>query len=280
MPMVKATRSTRNWLSRRQATSPSRQPIRSLATRGLPRSGFAGTSHNRHAQVSFGRRLDMSRFAQTEAPARCLIQRMISASRTALLVSGQEPVAIFPNNTGRSKRATPGSLIAIFDTREQAETAVCELQKARIDMSTISIAAKDTQLDERPWGFYNATDRIRRWGKFGAIGGALWGLLFDSTLFVMPGIDPVLVSGPLVSWIVAVLEGAMVFGGLSALSAGLVITGIPKKAALEYETAIKLDKFLLVVHGTPTAIANAREAFQGTSCSYTVHGERIYAKSA
>jgi hypothetical protein len=96
----------------------------------------------------------------------------------------------------------------------------------------------------------------------------------------MPGIDPVLLSGPLVSWIVAVLEGAVVFGGLSALSAGLVIAGIPKKAALEYETAIKMDKFLLVVHGTPTEIASVREAFQGISCSYAVHSESFYAKSA
>jgi uncharacterized membrane protein len=176
--------------------------------------------------------------------------------------------------------ATPGSLIAIFDTREQAETAIRELQKARIDMSTVSIAAKDTQLNERPWDFYNARDRIRRWGEFGAFGGALWGLLFDSTLFVMPGIDPVLLSGPLVSWIVAVLEGAVVFGVLSALSAGLVITGIPKKAALEYEAAIRMDKFLVVVHGTPAAIAHAREAFQRTNLYDAVHGERAYAKSA
>ena len=222
----------------------------------------------------------MSQTAQKLARVGRLIQSMISSSRTALLISGQKRVTAFPNGTGNSKMAHSGSLIAVFDTREQAEIAIYELQKARIDMSTISIAAKDTQLDEHPWGFYNAGDRIRRWGKLGAIGGALWGLLFDSTLFVMPGIDPVLLSGPLVSWIVAVLEGAVVFGGLSALSAGLVIAGIPKKAALEYETAIKMDKFLLVVHGTPTEIASVREAFQGISCSYAVHSESFYAKSA
>jgi hypothetical protein len=222
----------------------------------------------------------MFQTAQKLARVGRLIQSMISSSRTALLICGQKRVAAFPNSTGRSKMAQPGSLIAIFDTREQAEIAILELQKARIDMSTISIAAKDTQLDEHPWGFYNASDRIRRWGKLGAIGGALWGLLFDSTLFAMPGIDPVLISGPLVSWIVAVLEGAVVFGGLSALSAGLVVTGIPKKAALEYEAAIRMDKFLLVVHGNPTAIANANEAFQRANFSCAVHGGDVYAKSA
>jgi hypothetical protein len=205
---------------------------------------------------------------------------MISSNRTALLICGQDPVALFPKNVGNSKMDTLGSLVAIFDTREQAEIAVRELQQTRIDMSSISIAAKDRRVNEHPWSFYNASDRIRRWGKLGAIGGALWGLLFDSTLFVMPGIDPVLLSGPLVSWIVAVLEGAVAFGGLSALSAGLIITGIPKKAALEYETAIRMDKFLIVVHGTPAAIGNAKDALHRTHCCYTVHGDRSYAKSA
>lgn len=119
-----------------------------------------------------------------------------------------------------------------------------------------------------------------RLGKLGAMGGALWGLFFDSSLFAIPGIDPVLLSGPLVSWIVAVLEGAVVVGGFSALGAGLVGSGIPKRAALEYKTTIRKDKFLLVAHGTPTAVAKAKEAFQGTNCRHTVDDDNVYAKSA
>jgi len=34
-------------------------------------------------------------------------------------------------------------------------------------MSTISIAAKDTRLDEHPWGFCDAGARIRRWSTLG-----------------------------------------------------------------------------------------------------------------
>jgi pyridoxine 5'-phosphate synthase PdxJ len=72
---------------------------------------------------------------------------MISSSRTALLICGQEAIAILPNDTESSEMGTAGSLVAIFDTREQAESAIRELQKAQIDMSTISIAAKDTRLE-------------------------------------------------------------------------------------------------------------------------------------
>jgi len=79
----------------------------------------------------------MSQTAQKLARVGRLIQSMISSSRTALLISGQKRVTAFPNGTGKSQMAHSGSLIAVFDTREQAEIAIYELQKARIDMSTI-----------------------------------------------------------------------------------------------------------------------------------------------
>ena len=36
------------------------------------------------------------------------------------------------------------SVVAIYDTHEQAEKAVKELQEAGVDMKSLSIAAKDT----------------------------------------------------------------------------------------------------------------------------------------
>ena len=75
-------------------------------------------------------------------------------------------------------------------------------------------------------------------------------MLFGSAFFAIPGLGPVLVAGPLVAWIVGALEGAAVVGGLSALGAGLSRMGIPKDSVVQYELALKTDKFLLLVHGT------------------------------
>lgn len=52
-------------------------------------------------------------------------------------------------------------------------------------------------------------------------------------------------------------------GGLSALGAALVGIGIPKDSVLQYETALKADKFLLVAHGTQDEVARAREVLRG-----------------
>jgi uncharacterized membrane protein len=151
------------------------------------------------------------------------------------------------------------SVIAIYDTHEQAELAVKALQESGIDMKTLSIAGKDTHTDEQVVGYYNVGDRMKRWGGIGAFWGGFWGLLFGSAFFAIPGLGPILVAGPLVGWIIAGLEGAAVVGGVSALGAGLASIGIPKDSILKYEVALKTDKYLLVVHGTADQVLKAKD---------------------
>ena len=172
--------------------------------------------------------------------------------------------------------STFNSVVAIYETHVQAEEAVKELQEAGIDMKSLSIAAKDTHTDEHVVGYYNAGDRMKYWGKIGAFWGGFWGLLFGSALFAIPGVGSLLVAGPLVSWIIAGLEGAVVVGGVSAVGAGLVSIGIPKDSVIEYDTALKADKFLLIVHGTPDAVEKAKGIIAGTRyISYAVHGTPV-----
>src|SRR5580693_1574070 len=126
------------------------------------------------------------------------------------------------------------SVVAIYDTHEQAEHAIKELQGAGVDMKSLSIAAKDTHTDEHVIGYYNAGDRMKRWGKIGAFWGGFWGLLFGSAFFAIPGLGPILVAGPLVAWIIGALEGAVVVGGVTAVGAGLMSIGIPKDSVIKY----------------------------------------------
>jgi hypothetical protein len=150
------------------------------------------------------------------------------------------------------------SVIAMFDQHTQAESAVKELQRAGFDMKALSIVGKDYHTDEHVVGYYTTADRMGYWGKNGAFWGAIWGLLFGSAMFVIPGIGPIIVAGPVVAWIVAALEGAVVVGGLSALGAGLYSIGIPKKSILQYETSLKAGKFMLVAHGTADEMNRAK----------------------
>ncbi|MEZ8977571.1 hypothetical protein AB6E06_22490 [Vibrio splendidus] len=46
---------------------------------------------------------------------------------------------------------------------------------------------------------------------------------------------------------VGAIEGAAITGGFSALGGALVSVGIPKDSVVKYETAVKMDKFLIVL---------------------------------
>jgi uncharacterized membrane protein len=165
--------------------------------------------------------------------------------------------------------------IGVYTSHSEAEEAVKELQKAGFEMKQISIIGKDYHTDEHVVGYYNTGDRVRFWGKRGAFWGGVWGLLFGSAFFWIPGIGPLVAAGPVVAWIVGGLEGAAVTGGLSAIGAALYGIGIPKNSVLQYERSLKTGKFLLVAHGTSAEVARAKEILRTTHAAETaVHYER------
>jgi hypothetical protein len=170
------------------------------------------------------------------------------------------------------------AVAAIYDTHVQAEHALKELQEAGVDMKSLSIVGRGTHTDEHVVGYYTTGDRMLYWGKVGAFWGGFWGLLLGSGLFLVPGFGPILAAGPIVGWIVAGLEGAVAFGGVSAIGAGLVSIGIPKDSVIKYDVALKTDKYVLVVHGTPQEVEKAKNVIASTEQThYAVYDNAVLA---
>lgn len=161
--------------------------------------------------------------------------------------------------------------VAIYEHHVQAEEAVKTLQRAGFDMKKISILAKDYATEERVVGFLNVGDRAKIFGKLGAFWGGLIGILFGSALLFIPVVGHVVVLGPLAATLVEGVTGAVVVGGVSALVGALTAIGIPKDSVLRYETALKADRFLLIVHGEASEIERAREILQPTATSFDHH---------
>jgi hypothetical protein len=156
------------------------------------------------------------------------------------------------------------SIVVVYEFHADAEAGVKELQKAGFDMKKLSILGREYHTEDHVVGYYNAGDRMKYWGKMGAFWGGLWGFLVGAAFFVVPGIGPVLIAGPLVASVVSALEGAIVVGGLSVLGAGLYSIGIPKNSILRYEAALKADKFLLLAHGTAEEVIRAKDILRIT----------------
>jgi hypothetical protein len=152
--------------------------------------------------------------------------------------------------------------VAIYDTHELADHAVKELQQAGFDMKKLSIIGKGYHSEEHPVGYYTLGAKMKVWGGFGATWGAIWGgfwgLLFGTGLFIIPGVGPLLAAGPLVALLVGALEGGVVVGGLSALGVALFNIGVPKDSVVRYEEALKADKYVLIVHGSPEEVQRAK----------------------
>lgn len=173
-----------------------------------------------------------------------------------------------------AKTVSRDSVVAVYDNHEEAEKAVLEIQKSGFDMTQLSIVGKDYHTEEDVVGYYNNGDRMKAWGKRGAFWGGLWGLLFGSAFFFIPGIGPLLVAGPIIGWIISGLEGAVVVGGLSALGAGLYGMGIPKNSIIEYETQLKAGKYLVICHGEPHHLSKIEDTLSNTE-HHGIEGHRF-----
>jgi hypothetical protein len=158
----------------------------------------------------------------------------------------------------------PDSAFFVFDTHSAAEEAIRTLGQSGFDLKKLSLVGKGYHSEEKPIGFYTSGDRIRAWGGTGAFWGGIWGLLLAPAVFVLPGIGLVGMAGPIVATLVGALEGAVVVGGLSALGAALTQVGVPKDQVVKYEAALRVDKYLLVVHGSAEEQARARSVLAGS----------------
>lgn len=54
---------------------------------------------------------------------------------------------------------------------------------------------------------------------------------------------------------------------MSALGAGLYSIGISKDSVVQYETALKSDKFLVIAHGTVDEVAKAKSILETTGAT-------------
>jgi hypothetical protein len=60
-------------------------------------------------------------------------------------------------------------------------------------------------------------------------------------------------------------------GGVNIIAAGLYGLGIPKDSVVQYERAIKAEKFLLVVHGTADELVKAESVLKNIGHDVEVH---------
>lgn len=149
------------------------------------------------------------------------------------------------------------AVIATYSNHAAADAAVKQLTTNGFEFKNLSVIGKGFHSEETAVGFYTVGDRVKFWGERGAFWGGLWGLFFGGVLMTVPLVGQVVVLGYLASMVVSAIEGALVIGGLSAFGAAIVSLGLPKDSVVKYETALRSDGFILMVHGDANEVARA-----------------------
>jgi hypothetical protein len=145
-------------------------------------------------------------------------------------------------------------IAAIFDDPDRAQVLVERLIEEDFPMDQVSLLhhAGGEGDDFLGIAYTDEGERIKVWGKHGALWGAVGGLLAGATgLLVIPGVGPLLVAGPLVDIIAGATVGTGVMASaavVTRLTIALRRMGIPEEKLELLHQAIMDGKTVLILH--------------------------------
>jgi len=128
----------------------------------------------------------------------------------------------------------------LFETYDQAQRAVRDLEDGGVSHNDISIVASNADGKVR----IESSDRGKGTGAtVGAVAGGAVGLLTGLGLMAIPGVGPVVAAG----WLVAAGGGAVVGAGAGGLVGALADHGISKDDAEVYAESLRRGGALVAV---------------------------------
>jgi hypothetical protein len=159
-----------------------------------------------------------------------------SQSKSQSAVQSNNPVSnnqrsMSSQNKGNRNQKT---VIGVFVTRSDAETAVQTLRSQGFTNEEINIVSKHQKNDNVSYD-----DDITDGALTGSTIGGIGGLLIGAGAMVVPGVGPLLAAGP----ISAAIGGALAGG----LAGGLIDWGIPSEASHRYAKEVEQDKILAII---------------------------------
>lgn len=145
------------------------------------------------------------------------------------------------------------TVIGVFASRQQADTAVNHLHQQGFTHEETSIVARKNEGDTGRTSEYQSqyddtvVDGVAAGGTIGGVGG----LMAAAGALAIPGLGPVIALGP----IAAALSGA-VAGGVAG---GLIDFGIPAERGKAYEAQLHEGKVLAIIRSESSKVNEAAD---------------------
>lgn len=149
--------------------------------------------------------------------------------------------------------------VTVFKSPVDAEAAIRQLARGGYDLGKVSMLGRDA-VGEIPSANSD--------GPANPTGAPSWngirGMLVGTGFMVVPSIGPLVVAGPLLTWIVQSMGTSPEPDKQNAVGAGLHHLGIPKQSVVRYEDALRMGKVVIIAEGSAMMMILAREVFRRT----------------
>ncbi len=152
-----------------------------------------------------------------------------------------------------------GTVVGLFETRDQAVKAVDALKKAGFAADDMSILMRDSGQAADVASDAGVADSQGDAAAAGAVGGGLLGglagLVLGAGALAIPGIGPIIAAGP----IAAMLTGGALGAATGGIIGALTEAGVPKEEATHYQSGVERGGILLSVKVPDGGEAKARD---------------------
>jgi hypothetical protein len=166
---------------------------------------------------------------------------------------------IRPEEIGSPATTRSLGIIAVFEWPERAEAAVETLRAAGLDLSRLSIIAKDDHSGEHLLGCASAGGRVSFWGRLSPMWNRLAQHLPGAAVVFMPFIGHLVVLGSVAAWLTEDQPAHGSAEGATRLWRLLARVGIPPYDGIAVESALREYHTLLVAAGPEADVTEARK---------------------
>jgi len=160
--------------------------------------------------------------------------------------------------------------VGYFATREAAERAIQELERAGFDRDDVSIVGRGAEGRE---GLMDDDDHVGP-GEGAAVGG-IAGLLIGAAAMLIPGIGPIVAVGPLTAALTGAVTGGVTGAVVGGVAGALMKAGVPEDEARFYEDRFRSGGYLVAVRTDEEHYPRARMILE--SCGAETAGPRVQA---
>lgn len=190
--------------------------------------------------------------SQFQGTSNSIVSSYENAHQSVTSSNQMNAANVSATSQGNSNQKLTKTVVGLFSSRNDAESAVNKLRSQGFSKEEISIISKDRKDQSRssakPQEYDDdITDGALTGGTLGGIGG----LLLGAGAMVIPGIGPILAAGP----ISAALGGA-VAGGLAG---GLIDWGIPSEVSEHYAQKVAQNQILAIVKTSDSKVNEAAQ---------------------